>query len=210
MAAEIEVKLLVDPHRADILIDHRLLAEHAVAPPREKHLVSNYYDTPEATLRARSWAIRIRRVDGGWVQTIKGDVRGEDGLSIREEVEHPLPDETLDLGLLAGSAFDALTKEPGLGERPAPLFTTDFHRLIWDLELEDGTRVEAAFDRGEVRSDNRSEPICELELELVSGDVGTLRALATRLSDDLALEPGNLSKAARGYALVDSASSGNG
>jgi len=202
MAAEIEVKLLVAPEQVDNLIGHTRLEAAAIAPPREKRLVSVYYDTPDELLRSRKQAIRIRAVEGGWVQTIKGDVEGEGGLSMREEVEHPVPTNALDLELLAGSAFDDLARDPDLADRLKPLFSTDFTRLIWDLSLEDGTRVEAAFDRGEVRAGEASEPIHELELELVRGSVESLKALSDTLRDDLGLVPGNLSKAKRGYALA--------
>ncbi|MFM8339044.1 MAG: inorganic triphosphatase, partial [Fluviibacter sp.] len=47
-------------------------------------------------------------------------------------------------------------------------------------------------------------PLCELELELKSGDAAALSVLAARLQAQVALRPSDESKAARGYALFHS------
>lgn len=202
MAAEIEFKFLVPPARADELIAHSLLRDHATGQPETKRLVSTYYDSPDERLRARKLGLRLRLVGTTWVQTIKGDAVGHGGMTIREEVEHEVSEEKLDLSLLEGTPFSDLAGDAALAEALAPCFTTDFERLTLILAFEDGTRVEAALDRGEIQTARSREPICELELELLEGEVATLETYAAVLRQKAALEPGNLSKAKRGYALL--------
>jgi inorganic triphosphatase YgiF len=63
--------------------------------------------------------------------------------------------------------------------------------------------VEVALDRGAVSAGGYGAPICELELELKSGPPALLFELAQSLSAHSALQLSFLSKADRGYALVD-------
>ena len=58
-----------------------------------------------------------------------------------------------------------------------------------------------AVDRGSIEGGGRKTPICEIELELVSGRIADIFALTRALQDDLDLRPAIASKAERGYAL---------
>jgi triphosphatase len=60
------------------------------------------------------------------------------------------------------------------------------------------SEIEIALDRGEVKAGEHQEPICELELELLSGKTEDVLALARRLLETGVLRQGSLSKAARG------------
>lgn len=60
-----------------------------------------------------------------------------------------------------------------------PLFSTDFYREKWLVEV-DGSQIEIALDRGS-ESGEFAEPICELELELLSGDTRAVLKLANQL-----------------------------
>jgi inorganic triphosphatase YgiF len=60
---------------------------------------------------------------------------------------------------------------------------------------------EAAVDTGSIVAGTKSEPICELELELLAGDDRTLMDLGAELEARYGLVPGKKSKFARGKAL---------
>jgi len=66
----------------------------------------------------------------------------------------------------------------------------------------EGAEIELALDQGEVVGGRRRTPICEVELELKSGDRAALFSLARRLSRAAPLHIAFDSKAARGQALV--------
>lgn len=63
------------------------------------------------------------------------------------------------------------------------------------------SQIEIALDRGEVKTPEHQEAICELELELLSGKTEDVLALAVVAGNRRAAQ-GSLSKAARGYHLA--------
>ncbi len=68
--------------------------------------------------------------------------------------------------------------------------------------MADGSQVEVAFDQGLVVAGDRQEPICEVELELKSGQTDALFILARQLCEHGGIRFGNLSQPARGYRLA--------
>ena len=60
-------------------------------------------------------------------------------------------------------------------------------------------------DCGEVVAGERRSPVCEIELELKSGDPAALFAFARRIDAVVPIRLGVLSKAERGYGLADAA-----
>jgi len=86
-----------------------------------------------------------------------------------------------------------------------PLFSTDFKRLHWLLEMSDGTLIELAYDCGKIIAEQAESDICEIELELVKGDAKQLFILAQDIAALPNIRLGNASKAQRGYMLMDNA-----
>jgi inorganic triphosphatase YgiF len=90
------------------------------------------------------------------------------------------------------------------------VFQTVFERSSWEVQAY-GARIEAAIDEGQIRAGARTEPVLELELELIDGSPLALLKLALQLAGvrggrpaDLGLLPYGDSKAARGYRLARS------
>jgi inorganic triphosphatase YgiF len=79
---------------------------------------------------------------------------------------------------------------------------TEFRRTLAQLHFDDGSHAELALDRGEIKYDGDSLPLCELELELKSGDPGKLYDLALALLDRVPVQIESASKAERGYGLL--------
>jgi inorganic triphosphatase YgiF len=86
------------------------------------------------------------------------------------------------------------------------LFCTDFKRQRWVIAHE-GAQIEVALDQGRIHVPDidLSEPLLELELELLSGPELALMALADVLRQTpqgpVMLVPSDASKAQRGMAL---------
>jgi inorganic triphosphatase YgiF len=99
-------------------------------------------------------------------------------------------------------AADLMAMRPHL----KPLFCTDFERQRWVLSHA-GAQIEVALDQGRIHvpGTDFSEPLLELELELMSGPESALLALADVLRQTpqgpVALNPSDTSKAQRGMAL---------
>jgi inorganic triphosphatase YgiF len=197
---EVELKLSCRPATARSLVS--LLTELTHGAPRTVRLQNTYYDTQEQALRQHGSALRIRRQGKLLLQTVKcnGSVKG--GLSSRPEWESPYRGQ-FDFSEVTDTAvrsqLEALSKQPGL----QATLSTDFKRDQWEYWPAEDTHIQIMLDRGKIVAGSRQMPICELELELVSGDARYLFALAQRLCKEAALFPAPLSKAARGSLLLD-------
>ncbi|MCO4797837.1 MAG: CYTH and CHAD domain-containing protein [Colwelliaceae bacterium] len=200
MSTEVELKFLTLSEDVSIKVFNLLKAKELAFTHQIKHLSNCYYDTAELALRHLDMGLRIRICDGHIEQTIKtaGVVIG--GLHQRPEYNVDLDTSFPQLTLFPQDVWSNDLNIEKLQTQLIPLFNTDFTREIWLVSIE-GAEIELAFDRGEISSDGRSFDICELELELVSGDKDALFSLAQLLSHDLSLRPGMQSKAARGYRL---------
>ncbi|MEW6690487.1 MAG: CYTH domain-containing protein, partial [Pseudomonadota bacterium] len=101
-----------------------------VARPRQKQIVSVYYDTPGARLRRSGAALRLRREGGRWLQTLKAEAGPQAGLAARAEWELAAPGRRLDLGAFPRESIMAATGLDlrSLGRGLKPLFETRFTR----------------------------------------------------------------------------------
>lgn len=205
MATEVELKLWVAPEHAAALIRHPRVRALSREGPRTRKLYSVYYDTPDLQLKRQGLTLRLRRVGGRWLQTIKGAGTAAAGLHRRDEWETEVPEQTLDFTGLGDPALIELFGASGLRDRLRPVFETEFTRKSCLLEFSPGEEAEFALDRGEVRANHAAEPICEVELELKTGDCARLFELALELIRAVPVKLQIPSKAERGYALYSGA-----
>lgn len=202
---EVELKFAVDaPSRARIAASAAL----AGAPPARRRVTTLYFDTPECELARAGMALRLRRVPGGWIQSLKAGRSGRGGLHERDEWEFARKTPGIDLALFARTPLADLPDAGRLHERLAPAFEVDMLRTAWELAPAPGCRLEVVLDVGRVARGRHSAPIRELEIECVEGDARAAFDLAQRLLDDAALRPSATSKAQRGYRLVRRGRSG--
>lgn len=193
---EIELKLSLAPaaaQRAPAILDQLFGPSQAV-----QSLDSAYYDTPEGSLRRQRIALRLRRQDAQWIQTLKGGGGVAGGVHSRDEWNWPLPDNQLNVALLRTAGWNE-----GIDTaRLAPVFSTRFTRRVWWLD-EPAYTIEVALDLGEVTDGAAlSAPLCEIELELKRGEASSLFAQAERLAREVPVWLGFVSKAQKGYTLV--------
>lgn len=186
-AREIELKFLLDPEGARAVLD-ALPGEPAV-----KALHATYFDTADHWLLRNGYGLRVRRSGDRRIQTLKSAADGDGG---RDEWEWPVEADTPDPALIATTPA-ALPPGTAL----VPLFTVTSRRTVLMVE-EGGSSIELVIDKGEVRAGHRSEPLMELEIELVSGSPDALRTLAERLAAVATLTPSTVTKAERGYRLL--------
>ena len=195
MATEIELKLQLTPQAARQLPLHPLLAR---IEAQKQHLLNTYYDTPALELHDRRIAMRFRKKGWQWLLTVKSAEPASGGLAMRREWETPAQPGVFDF-----SHVDNIDLRTFLEHRSAqlqPVFTTDFHRTLWHVPFGESL-IEMAVDRGNIASNGRKKPICEIELELVDGHIGDIFGLTRLLQDSLDLRPAIASKAERGYAV---------
>lgn len=175
--------------------------------PTRLKLFNIYYDTPEHLLRSKKMALRLRQIGSPdqpkWVQTLKTSNHPESALSQRGEWEFAVPGNQLDLGtLLESTPWGEFDSDGVVFRALKPCFSTAFERTLWTLKHKDGSCVEVALDWGRVNVDGKSAPICELELELRAGCAESLYQTALGIAQAVPLLPLNVSKAERGYRLI--------
>ncbi|MFH0726149.1 MAG: CYTH domain-containing protein [Pseudomonadota bacterium] len=213
MGQEIEIKLTIDAAQLDRILAHPLVVRYSGGTRLHLELFNTYYDTPALELYHHRMALRVRREGDRFVQTVKTRGESRNGLSRRGEWEWPLPDEVLQPGLVPRELWP-----PGMEERLqgiTPVFTTDFNRTLCRVTLPENlfspgqpaACLELALDRGRVSAIRpkgpSSEAISEIEMELIYGEIVTLQAFSLSVSDGLPVFPCDVSKAERGYRLLD-------
>jgi triphosphatase len=90
MANEVELKLRIAAPDILRLKHHPGIKVAQVGKPRTHNLLSIYYDTPQLTLLDLGVSLRVRRVSGNWIQTVKGKGEALAGLHQRQEFETEL------------------------------------------------------------------------------------------------------------------------
>jgi inorganic triphosphatase YgiF len=172
---------------------------------RSRALRSIYYDTPETELRDHGFVLRVRDDGEHRVQAVKQTPTGANGVR-RGEWEHRLegrPDLSPDLDVAIRTPLGEILNRRELAF-VRPVFEVELQRITRGLEI-DGAVIELALDRGWARAEERRAPISEIELELKSGSPKALFALASDCASMAAIELCFVSKAARGFALLDEA-----
>lgn len=204
---DIALKLLLDP--ADVAAFRRLalIKRHSADKPRAEQLSRIYFDTPRLHLRERGVDLYLRGTGADWIEILQADRDALAGLHYRRKWEAPIEGPQPDLRALAArieqdSVWAEALTAPALERCLVPIFECDVRRTVWRLLLPHHAKIELCLDKGELRRGYIHEPICELQLELKSGDPATLFELALQLQEHVPLRVGNLSKADRGYALI--------
>jgi triphosphatase len=200
---ELELKLRGDPEVLKALFARPAIRARATGRGSTRRLENVYYDTPDHRLRARGLAFRVRKDGRRYIQALKSNDAGG-MVACRGEWQAPLASAEPDLRLLPSGATELLDGAALDGLRP--LFTTHIQRHSRRLQIADRdgrpSLVEVALDLGAIEADGSSQPIAEIELELLEGSPTVLYDLALELDQVSPLRLETRSKSARGYELA--------
>jgi triphosphatase len=198
MTTPIEIELKLEVPQASLpalakIPTFQALADH----PDTETEISVYFDTRRQKLRRHGVMLRVRRTGKRHIQTVKS----ADALFARGEWENEISDGTPDLSLARGTALASLVTR-NLRQKLQPVFETRVRRTSCCISDEKRAII-LTLDKGRIDTGERSQPLCELELELKRGREEELfdvaREIAAVLPARLAVE----SKSERGYALLD-------
>ncbi len=201
MRDEYELKLALSPEQLEALPRAPFLRALVQGRKASTRLVNTYYDTPAGLLHKRAMALRVRRAGRSRTQTLKVKANGSSGLQHFQEYEATVPGDRPDLERIDDPGLKAMFAETGLAAQIGPVFTTDYARRKYVLRLFE-SEIELALDKGAIESGGQSMPICEAELELLSGRPSRLYELALALQDSVPFRLECRTKAGRGYALA--------
>lgn len=162
--------------------------------PVEISMETTYYDTPSGALSARHYTLRRRLENGKSVCALKTPAG-----AARSEFE-----------VRCGDISEAIGQFPAMGcpedfaglvqEGVTPICGAKFTRIAKTILLPEGM-VELALDEGILMGGGRRIPLCEIEVELKSGDVRFCDLFAKALAARFGLEQETQSKFRRALAL---------
>ena len=197
MNAETELKFQLSPRKLSSVLPDDASRQRRRDTSRHT-LVSTYFDTPKRKLRRHGLTLRVREVDGQFVQTVKA---GGSGGMTRGEWEDAIAGMKPDLAKTKNSPLGDLARSKQLARKLKPVFRTNVHRTTQARRVR-SSRIELAIDRGRIEVGRRSRPVSELELELKSGQLADLFRLARTLERRTGAELDLRSKADRGFQLA--------
>ncbi|GAC1561461.1 MAG: hypothetical protein NVS2B7_35760 [Herpetosiphon sp.] len=161
--------------------------------------VNQYFDTPDFALRHAQHSLRLRDENDQLFLTLKKGGMVKNGLHEREEIERPTsstepaewPAEIMEL---VAEIIDDKQLE-------------SFLRIIngrqaWQVFRDDVVIGELAMDSGTIYAGDRRESILELEWEFRGGSRPIFDEMARLIEEHLPLEASNVTKLARGIALL--------
>ena len=201
MAEEIELKLRLTPDRVAHFKRVARLRTVENVRGRTRRLVSTYFDTPRLDVRSYGAALRLRHVGQRRLQTLKLPMEDSSGLQSFQELERAVGGDLPDLTGIGDESFATYVGDRNVIPNLASLFTTEFRRTTWPVQFND-SMIEMALDVGEIRAGERRLPICEIELELKSGQPEWLLELGLLIHRDVPVAWEYETKAARGYRLA--------
>lgn len=191
MGIEIELKYRATPEQ------QRAVLRFCGGVPVTIEMETTYYDTADRQLSARKMTLRRRLENGVSVCTLKtpgqGDARGEwDCLCPAIE------DAITELCKLSGRG----DLEKLLTAGVVPVCGARFTRQAARIRTADFT-AELALDNGVLLGGGREIPLCEVELELKSGDPQIMERYMQRVAGEYGLQPEKKSKFRRAMDLAE-------
>ena len=177
-------------------------------------LENNYLDTKDRTVLSRSGSARVRHVSGGgkdfYEFTVKYGGGSSSGLHRRFEWNVRSDDDHFSINAFkekasmeAGDPVEYLDEVfKGLNDDDLiVLCFNSFNRTVYQLKYKNST-VEACVDSGISQISDKTDEICELELELITGDEKDLMELKELIMNENECVPLDKSKFMRTLALA--------
>ena len=205
---EIEMKYGIgDKETAKRIWEDEYLLSIEEKDSRERvYMKASYFDTDDYILSKKDIAFRVRMEGSRIVASLKWKGASVDGLHMREEINVPVNDEACFI-----APDPELFKESDIGRDMIALVQgKPFHSLLETRFLRSRMRVdtgkticEVSIDEGEIVTDFGNLPICEMEIELFSGDQEDVRRIGETLAEKYGLTAENRSKYARGLKLLE-------
>ncbi len=194
MSNEIELKLEVAPDATERLIADQSWLNASVC--RTERQLSVYYDTPDFQLRKCGYSLRVRTVGDHFTQTLKSLESGA-GMFDRGEWASDIDGPEPDLAQLPNTPVSEVQ-----AQHLEPVIRSEVDRTTCRIERS-GCALELDVDLGTLSASTHETPVSEVELELLSGEPVAAIEVAQRIAAEIPVKLAVMSKAERGFALVD-------
>lgn len=195
---EIELKMMFEPQHQRHL--SQWLDQQKVIQKATEMLGNTYFDTPDQFFAKQQMGLRVRNKNNQFELTLKTKGEIKDGLHIRPEYNLAI-DENKPFFTKLNQQFDlGFENAEEIEANLIPTFSTDFTRQKWLIEFNQ-SQIEVAMDQGLIKNQYGEEAICELELELLGGEISAIFCFFEGLPFKDGMWLSNLSKAQRGYLV---------
>jgi len=195
---EIEFKFLFSP--GDLAQIERL--PFLRAPLRQAVVQRSealYFDTPSRDLWKRGFTLRLRGMGQNWIETVKREIPS----AIRRgEWEHETDRTSPDFAWIGTTPLARLIDRSRIRAALRPAFEVHLERASFLFDANTG-QIEGVIDQGHIEANGERLAICELELELKSGDRAALFEVARAAAAQGPLRLSLISKAERGFRLAE-------
>jgi len=204
MSNEIELKGVFNLEQLEQIRGLPVIKALGVGKVFSRVLTTSYFDTPDHALHKHGYSLRVRKAGKTYTQCLKLQSEPLGGIIGRTEWEAEIPDQIPQIDLLENKKIRAKIKRLAADNLLA-VFQSVVRRQSRKLKFDDGTTVSIDIDVGEVTGGDAVQPICEFELELLSGSAAHIFELAATINQTVPFRISTVSKAARGYSLLSGA-----
>jgi len=214
---ETELKLAYDSLKELLAVQNQDWFIGVLLPdvPIHQRFINSYYDTKDYSFRTQGAMVRVRNVEGnGYIHTVKASAGSKDGLHQRYEWNYETDDEIFDASRfllnaeLCNDPFHIIEDIllPVSNAKLICMFQTVFERISYMVGYGNSI-IELSLDFGEINVLDLSEDICEMEIELVEGDVRDVISLGQVVLSNTKCRTENRSKYSRCLDLLNGGNS---
>ncbi len=207
---EIELKYFIpDTDIIDKMWRESVFQRYGDVDSREEiDMKAVYYDTEDGILGNIDTVFGVRQEGSHRVATLKWNGVQHGSLYEREELNITIPESMACASILSAFAESEKGREiiQLIENRPLKeMVKTDYTRRI--MRIDTGSAIcEASLDTGRILTESGDADICELELELFSGDMEDIKEIGCDLKERFGLLPAEDSKYGRGLHLLKNGS----
>lgn len=200
---EIELKYAIDsPLVAHTIWEDEELKKLEEPDSRETvFMKATYYDTKELDLSHNDMAYRVRSEGDKLIASLKWGGRTEGALHTREEINIPVNSRepnpvTFEESEIGKNLIQALGRKT-----LHSIMQVNVQRRRFRIDTQK-CLLEISVDEGELLTEKGSSPICEVEIELFSGDAEDMMRIGKRLEEKYGVRSEKRSKYYRGLMLL--------
>lgn len=200
---EIELKYAINSKETAMRIweDEELKKMEEPETRETVFMKATYFDTADYDLCRNDMAYRVRSEGDRLIASLKWGGKNEGALHTREEINVPVIDmhpnpvtfEESDIGR------DLIQIIGGKPLYPIMEMQTERRRFRVDTQI---SILEVSIDGGTIATERGSSPICEVEIELFSGEQDDLLKIGQKIMDKYGLVSEKRSKFYRGLELL--------
>lgn len=200
---EIELKYAINSKEiAASIWDDEELRKIEESETREiMFMKATYFDTADYDLCKNDMAYRIRSEGDRLIASLKWGGKNEGALHTREEINIPVTNTNPNPVTFEESDIGKDFIQIINGKPLHPIMDMHIERRRFRLDTQD-TIMEVSIDGGKIVTENGTAPICEVEIELFSGEQEPLLKLGEQLVNKYGVVSEKRSKFYRGLVLL--------